>query len=218
MAYSETRFVPAHGADLRAVLAGAAFAAALLIPAYVAVHAPGANYAPLTSAHVKVETATGHGSATHIGDGLYVTAAHVVKDVDTVKINGVESAVLWANKSYDIALVSGPSQANIVPLACYDAAVGEVGIAHGNPLFFTDISTTLAVAGEARTLNTWKLAMPMDGTMAAGMSGGGWVINGFLAGVNVGVAMAPTPVGFPSFFGISIVVPSSVVCDLLGRT
>jgi hypothetical protein len=217
MAYSETRFVPARGADVRAVLAGAVASAVLLIPAYLLVNSADTEYEPLTSAYVKVETVTGHGSATHIGDGLYVTAAHVVKDVATVKINGVESAVLWANSTYDIALISGPSQANVVPLACYDAAVGEVGDAHGNPLQFTDISTTLTVAGEAGTLSNWKLAMPMDGTMAAGMSGGGWVINGFLAGVNVGVAMAPTPVGLPSFFGISVVVPSSVVCDLMGR-
>lgn len=217
MAYSETRFVPARGADLRAVIVGIAASAILLVPAYIATRGPSAELTPIASAHVKVETVTGHGSATHIGDGLYVTAAHVVNDVATVKINGVESAVLWANKTYDIALISGPSQADVVPLVCYDAVVGEVGIAHGNPLQFTDISTTLTVAGEARALNNWKLAMPMDGTMAGGMSGGGWVINGFLAGVNVGVALAPTPVGMSSYFGISIVVPSSVVCDLMGR-
>ena len=84
-------------------------------------------------------------------------------------------------------------------------------------MVFDDITTSLTVAGSVRAIGDWKAAIPMDGTMGPGMSGGSFVIDGYVAGINVGVAMAPAS-GFPSFFGISIIVPSSVVCDLMGRT
>ena len=176
-----------------------------------------ATPAPLASAYAEVVLPTGHGSATHIGDGLYVTAAHVVGDNAVVQINGVASAVLWSNSTYDIALVAGPEQAASVPLWCGTAQVGDTGIAHGNPMDLEGISMSLTVAGSARTIGHWKVALPMDGSMGPGMSGGGWVVGGALAGVNVGAAMAPTTAGLPSYYGLSIVVPSSVVCDLMGR-
>ena len=171
---------------------------------------------PLTSAHVKIETSRGHGSATHIGDGLYLTAAHVIGDGASIKISGHGATLLWANASYDIALVSGPEIAASVPLACYTPQLGEAGEAHGNPMELSDITTTARVAGSARTIGEWKLAIPVDGALGPGMSGGAFVIGGALVGVNVGSALAPTGRG-ASFFGLAVVVPGSVVCDLMGR-
>lgn len=227
--YQETKFAPgetfapngvryAKVSDSTGRFVGIIVALALLAIGYLMFSAnPGPSIPPLTSAHVNVTiTGGGHGSATHIGDGLYVTAAHVTNN-GPMTINGAEIKVLWANTDYDIALLSGPDTAASVPLACYTPSVGDVGKAHGNPMSFTDITTSLTVAGEAREIGDWKVALPMDGTLGPGMSGGGFVIGGALAGVNVGAAFAPAG-AFPSYFGISIIVPSSVVCDLMGRT
>ena len=194
------------------------FALALLIVVSVAaLLPPSPPAARLASAHVLVQLEASHGSATHIGGGLYVTAAHVVGDNAEVQIRGAAAPVLWSNKDYDIALVAGPAEAASVPLWCGTAAVGEIGQAHGNPMSLEDIVTTLTVAGVPREIADWKLALPMDGAVGPGMSGGGWIVDGRLAGVNVGAAMAPTSAGLPSYYGVSVVVPSSVVCQLLGR-
>lgn len=217
MTYSETRYVN-DGRYLAANKVVGGMTAAVVLLGIYALFQPTTLPPPLTSAHVKIVLPAGHGSATHIGDGLYITAAHVVDGQTELTINGAPVQVMWANKEYDIALVRGSADAAFVPLACITPQVGDQGIAHGNPMMFEDITTTLTVAGDVRTIGDWKSALPMDGTMAPGMSGGGGVMGGHVAGVNVGVALAPAGAGFPSYYGISIVVPASVVCDLLGRT
>ncbi len=198
------------------LLCAAALMAVIAIGTLVYTAPTGPSIPPITSAHVKVETKLGHGSATHIGEGLYVTAAHVVGSNKTAQINGVEVEALWANDTYDIAVLSGPNQAASVPLACYTPTIGETGEAHGNPMAFNDITTRVVVAGAPATIGEWKVAVPVDGTVGPGMSGGAFVIGGALVGVNVGAALAPAG-SFPSYFGLSIIVPGSVVCDLLGR-
>lgn len=194
----------------------------LLLPAALAVAALAVPFVPLRvepalpSAFVKVETATGHGSATHIGNGLYITAAHVVADSAEVKINGAKSPVLWANSTYDIALVSGPEHAASVPLACVVPDVGATGLLHGNPLFLDDVEVGASVAGTPRELQTWKVVVPIDGTLLPGMSGGGFIVGGALVGVNVGLLSVQLGLS-TSATGIGVVVPASVVCDLMGR-
>lgn len=219
MTYSETKFATSGpwwcGGWFGPIIVGGA--AAVVFAAANAIYPPTLP-PPIASAHVKIVLPNGHGSATHIGDGLYVTAAHVVDGQTELTINGAPVQVMWANKEYDIALVRGSADAAFVPLACIIPQVGDQGVAHGNPMNFEDITTTLTVAGDVRTIGDWKSALPMDGTMAPGMSGGSWVMGGHVAGVNVGVSLAPAGAGFPSYYGISIIVPASVVCDLLGRT
>lgn len=171
--------------------------------------------APIASAFVRIDSDAGHGSATHIGDGLFVTAAHVLGD--GLSINGAPVEVLWSNEAYDVAVIRGQDQLSSVPLSCRALLVGDTGQPHGNPMDIADITTTLVVAGEAREIGPWKIAMPMDGSIGPGMSGGGFVIGGALVGVNVGLATAPASSFSTSFYGISIVVPSTVVCDLMGR-
>lgn len=171
---------------------------------------------PLPSPHVKVETAKGHGSATHIGNGYYVTAAHVVTDQPSVTIDGADTAILWANRTYDIALLRGPSQRAVVPLACIAPTTGQQGTAHGNPNALTDLTVGVRIAGAAGELGLWKVAVPIDGAVAPGMSGGAVVIGGELAAVTVGVSIAD--LGFvPSMYGVGFAVPGAVVCQLMGR-
>lgn len=179
-------------------------------------------YAPLTSPHVKVVTAKGHGSATHIGDGLFVTAAHVVGDAEAsiVPAGGSTTVaeVLWVNTEYDIALLrSSSDRFDSVPLVCVIPLVGSSGTAYGNPMDLDGISTQVRVAGMVREHALWKSVLPVDGALAPGMSGGGIVMDGTLVGVTVGVSIASLG-GLPSLYGVGFIVPSSVVCDLLGRT
>jgi len=217
MVYSETRYV--RSSDVTGWFVGIVVALALMCIGYLVFSAnPTPPTPPLTPAFVQIDIPDGHGSATHIGNGLYVTAAHVVEDHATVTINGVESAVLWSNAKYDIALVDGPDTADHVPLWCGTLSIGDTGIAHGNPTEFSNISMTGTVAGDVTKIGKWEKAIPVDVSMAPGMSGGGFIVGGVLAGVNVGVALTPTGPISSSLFGLSIVVPSQVVCDLMGRS
>jgi len=57
---------------------------------------------------VMVSDANGHGSGVYIGNGLVLTAAHVVGDSKTVTLHSdrdLPGEVLWSNKKYDLALV-----------------------------------------------------------------------------------------------------------------
>lgn len=196
---------------------GIIVALALLAIGYLVFSAIQPTALPLASAHVKVVTAKGHGSATHIGNGLFVTAGHVVSDQPSATIDGEPAEILWVNRQYDIALLRGASTYASVPLVCSVPAVGTEVIAYGNPGDLDSISTAIRVAGSARQLELWKLAIPVDGALAPGMSGGAAVVDGKLVGVVVGVAIVP--LGFtPSLYGVGFIVPSSVVCDLMGRT
>lgn len=174
--------------------------------------------APLPSSHVKVTATVGHGSATHIGGGLFVTAAHVVSDGSEVQIDGAPVEVLWVNRAYDIALLRGPADKHAAtPLACVTPDVDTTAFAYGNPGDLEAISTAVRIAGVARELPLWKLAMPVDGALAPGMSGGGVIADGQLIGVTVGVSVTNIG-GLPSLYGVGFIVPSSVVCSLMGRS
>jgi serine protease Do len=173
---------------------------------------------------VKIVLEKGHGSATHIGGGFFVTAAHVVKDNETVVIQtssgraGVGD-VLWANVQYDIALVrsdiDGVSESY---LSCTDAMVGDAVVSRGNPMDMENIETVGRVASFPMAVaDTWKEVFVYDGAMGPGMSGGGaFSSSGDLVGVNVGAPLMQSGMGV-SFIGLAYMVPSSVVCMLMGR-
>lgn len=203
---------------------GIIVALALLAIGYLVFSTDNPPVAPLPSAHVKVETVKGHGSATHIGGGYYVTAAHVVAGVSEVSlpIDGLSAPahqvldVLWANATHDIALLRGPADRNSVPLACVTPAVGQRGLFVGNPGPLEAITTEATVAGTSRDFAAWKVMVPVDGSAAPGMSGGAFVVDGEVQGVVVGVMVANIGM-FPSLYGITGIVPGSVVCSLMAR-
>lgn len=181
------------------------------------------HYPPDTSS-VKIVLEKGHGSATHIGGGFFVTAAHVVKDSDTVVIqtssgrSGVGD-VLWNNTQYDIALVkSDIEEVAESYLSCDSVMVGDTVMSRGNPLNMENIETLGRVASLPMSVaDMWKEVFVYDGAMGPGMSGGGgFSINGDLVGVNVGAPIMKSGMG-GSFIGLAYMVPSSVVCMLMGR-
>lgn len=161
----------------------------------------------------------GHGSGVHIGDGFVLTAAHVVGDKTKMRLladdnQAMEAEVLWTNRAYDVALmkVQRPVMKS-APLSCSDAKVGTPVRAYGNPMDITFVFTSGTVSGKAREVGPWREALPIDGAVIPGQSGGGVVdTEGRVVGVTVGMMMMPFG---PAAFGL--VVPSSTVCRLMGR-
>lgn len=181
------------------------------------------QYPPDTSS-VKIVLEKGHGSATHIGGGLFVTAAHVVTTNDKVVIytssgrSGVGD-VLWVNKKYDIALVHSDIEGVAESyMTCNDASIGDTVFSRGNPMAMENIETVGRVASLPMSVDGfWEKVFVYDGAMGPGMSGGGaFSSSGALVGVNVGAPMMQSGMG-GSFIGLAYMVPSSVVCMLMGR-
>lgn len=173
---------------------------------------------------VKVMLESGHGSGVHIGDGYILTAAHVVgvnKEVTLKSSVGdiQKGAVLWANTTYDVALVRAERKGRLAAahLSCRTAGVGENVEARGNPLMVEFVSAYGHVAGEPRALGAWKSVLVIDSTTVPGMSGGPVYDDaGDVVGITVGVMAVPLGFG-ASLSGFGTVVPSSVACMLMGR-
>lgn len=195
---------------------------------------------------VRIETATGLGSGVYIGNGLILTAAHVVADATHCQRRSFDSftakvcdpsfpayvtlrsdvgdiqqgEVLWLNKQYDIAAVrpANPRRFSASALACRPVEMGEQITAEGNPFGLQFITMHGYAAGAVTEYApNWKSAFITDISMASGMSGGGvYDAYGDVIGIGVGVV---DPHGGPqgSTSGFAFVVPSSEICRLLGR-
>lgn len=206
---------------MRIVLAAAAALALANCAASPAI-VPPTNQASHT---VKLVLPSGHGSGVHIGNGYIVTAAHVVGGETGLTLKSSagdvqKGTVLWANKTYDIALIKAerPARMASANLDCRNAEVGERVSAEGNPVALEFVTAYGAIAGSPREIGPWKSAFVVDGTIVMGMSGGGvFDAKGNVVGIAVGVMSVPVGFG-ASLTGFGAVVPSSVVCALLART
>jgi S1-C subfamily serine protease len=200
------------------------------------------NAKPAGSA-VRIELATGLGSGVYIGNGVIITAAHVVESAarsvtgqapdgsnlygaPTVKLvsdlgDKQDGEVLWINKDYDIAAVRATNARRFTAanLACRDVAADEPIVAEGNPVGMEFLRFKGMVSGKAQPfLPNWKSAYVIDVTITSGMSGGpSYDANGEVIGINVGVADVHGEQGKAASGGMGFTVPSSVVCGLLGR-
>lgn len=173
---------------------------------------------------VKIVKTNGHGSATNIGNGYFITAAHVVGsdvNVDIKTSSGATSQaeVIWSSTKYDVALMrSAIEGVGIADLECRTPQRGESIRLSGNPINLEYIDTYGVVAGDAMfDVGPWSESIPINAAIAPGMSGGGAFDNdGDLIGVNVGVMVMQVGMGGGPV-GLGYVVPSSVVCMLMGR-
>ena len=175
---------------------------------------------------IQVITSSGHGSAVHIGNGFALTATHVTRGGKDLKYRAPGEAeatraveVLWENAAYDIALIRLGDYASLASanLECRAPVIGEPISMVGNPLALKDVITYGHVAGTPTLIGPWGAAMPVDGSLAGGMSGGGMFdADGDLIGINVGIAMQPFGIALAPV-GISLVVPGNTICDLLAR-
>jgi len=170
---------------------------------------------------VKIHVGTGHGSGTHIGGRLVLTAAHVVETAPTIEIETADgrkmpAKVLWLAKAHDIAVIQ--YEGDILPaaqIACGPLRQGDAIQTYGNPgaVNFARFAGFISTRSEERAI--WKVAHVMDVTGMPGMSGGGvFSMSGKLVGVFTGGYSSP----YAPVSGITLMVPSTAVCQMLGRT
>ncbi len=86
-----------------------------------------------------IETGDGHGTAFHIGDGEWITAAHVVGHVETVLLrhgaDEIEATVVGIDHDTDVAVLGAAIEAPNVLLALDAVGVGADVLAAGYPLY-----------------------------------------------------------------------------------
>lgn len=86
-----------------------------------------------------VEAAGGHGTAFHMGDGEWITAAHVIGDQDGVVLrhgsDQIAASVVGIDHVTDVALLDGTSQASALTLTPDAPEVGSDVLAVGYPLY-----------------------------------------------------------------------------------
>lgn len=200
-------------------------------PMYVTVTNTIIQAPPTTSEDsvVMVNLEGGHGSGVHLGNGIILTAAHVADGSKPIKLKTsdgkeMDAEFLWANKTYDIALLRTVGKiAGQSSLDCRTAKLGDEIQAAGNPLSIEFVSSFGRVAGNVREAGPWKQVFMTDITTVMGMSGGPvFAPDGRVVGVVVGGAVAPLQAAAngpftPSLTGFGMAVPSSTVCMLMGR-
>lgn len=205
-----------------AMLALGAFVAA---GAVVAVGTPGPFRVEIAGSVVKLKDKSGHGSGVHIGNGYVLTANHVLpgaeKSMAYIRDDGRKGTakVVWGSAEYDIALMKLDTYEGIAAsnLECRAPVMGEAIAMKGNPLILENITTWGRVAGTEISMGPWASAIPVDGAIAGGMSGGGaFDADGDLIGINVGMMIQQLGLGSSSV-GISVIVPGSAICGLLAR-
>lgn len=204
------------------LLIACAFAAGLLAVSAPILAYPFQPNESLAGYTVKLERDGGHGSGVHVGNGYVITAAHVVVDgkVEAKFDNGArrDVEVLWANKDYDVALLRMPDMRGIqsIPISCAPMAEGTQVTLRGSPLAAEFMATRGTVSGVIE-LKQWRVARVVDATIVQGMSGGPVVHNERVVGISAGVMVAPVGPFSASITGLGIIVPSTVICTLLGR-
>ena len=208
--------------SLRAVAFGVFCAAAVALPVLmVNATTPSAPPYPVVEVHLQ----DSQGSAVHIGDGLYITASHVVGKAGEVTLvdrdgNSVDAKVLWAANDHDVALIRAGSDLDVpaAALNCNPLHAGEEVRALGSTIGARFQETKGTVSGEISSFGIFASLMPMDITVYSGMSGGAVLdSHGRLVGIINSILSVGTYTGRPAPIGFSFAVPGNVICMLLGR-
>ena len=174
----------------------------------------------IASAFLKVSDPGGHGSGVHIGSGYVLTAAHVVRANKTMTVTDSEhremaGEVLWSNAEYDVALIKLPGASYVAsaPLSCAANFVHQRVTVYGNPIDLEFVFTSGDVNGASRKWAVWREVVPVDISIIPGQSGGAAIDEtGSVVGIAVGVMIWQY-----GLTGQGFIVPSSVVCQLMGR-
>lgn len=152
-------------------------------------------------------------SGVHIGHDLVLTANHCVA-------GGYDKAafeLLWGSAAYDVALLRSnePMNRDAARLACREVVIGEPvyamtypGLRGAKRVLWR--SEGLVGSLPLPRLMEWKHAVLMNLSASHGSSGGPiYAANGDVLGLVVG--------GFTPWGNMTIAVPSSVLCRLVGR-
>jgi S1-C subfamily serine protease len=173
---------------------------------------------------VKVLAGEGHGSGVHTGNRFIITAAHVVGKKETVTVKATHGGetiadVLWANHTYDIALLRARDLTGVAVsrLDCGSIAIGQPIKAIGNPGPLEFIHAYGRVSSDIKKNDRWAEFYIASMPVGPGMSGGPVIdARGNVVGVVVGVAL--TQIGWgASALALTYIVPSATVCSLTMR-
>ncbi|AIK68293.1 protease [Rhizobium phage vB_RleM_P10VF] len=182
---------------------------------------------PEAQATVRIDTLGVKGSGVNIGDGMYVTAYHVLErnfasnypvvTVTNDKGDKTIGVIFAAKPEYDIAILKvAENFTKQVFLDCDELAAGEEVKTIGNPDKFDFFEFEGNISGKKFEYGDWKEVYPVAGTIIPGMSGGAMIDStGRLAGINIGVQPIVIQGKYLSYSNISFAVPSKVVCDMI---
>ena len=205
---------------------------------FVALIAGVAHFAPTTAydqaaAVYYVKMDAGHGSAVYIGNGQFVTAAHVAAgagESQRLLISSGASAlepmmpvkVTWMDADKDVALltlVDASQQSNLATpahLACgkADPTVGRHVHAIGFPLNLGKVETWGKVSQNTGPRPDGQINLLADMTVAPGNSGGpAYDFDGDVAGIVVAIPLAPIGPMSATLIPLTYIVPRSVICE-----
>lgn len=184
-----------------------------------------APHAPVTmDSVVVIRAATGVGTGFSVGNGMIVTAAHVVMGAKTVSIKDVDGNIRMAlvdivDATTDLAILSTRHRIPAAELDCRTARVGEQIEAIGTPLGLEFITAAGRIAGGVRKVGSTNVLVT-DIVTVMGQSGGPVFSDRLVVGVTHAVMVAPlngTLGPVPSLVGFGYIIPSSDVCALLAR-
>lgn len=189
---------------------------------------PKKAYMPQSSPFVFVDIdGMGHGSATHLGNGVFLTAGHVTQGARELHVRtndgySYSAEILWQNNQYDVALVYVKEYQNIasVRLSCAPNYVGQQITITGNPMDALNAKSWGRVSSldktglEEKYSGMWKKLMTLDIAAAPGVSGAGLInSNGELVGILVAGMVSERGI-FPYTFA----VPAQTICFVMART
>lgn len=206
------------------LLAGAATAAVVAYPGH------GDLLAREMAATVMVKLADGHGSGVRIAPNVFLTAAHVTADekVFTIRTSdGVDhpADLLWESPTRDVALLrtNDDDRGPVAEIACRPLVLGEAITGIGNPIVvrnFVSHGTISSVdpIADPDSDSPVPHGVPVDMAIAGGMSGGGvFDADGRVVGLMEAVLIQPLGPMSASLTPIGVIIPSSRICDLLGK-
>jgi len=192
------------------------------------IYKPDTETVKLAETTVYIITSTGLGSGVYLGNGIVLTAYHVVKDAEEIKIqttndepfrastgpNGHSVSILWTSTQYDVALLEMDyKNVKVSTVACQAPEVGSDVEAIGQPYGIHFIHKWGKVAGKPIVFKSGLVGMPVDITIAPGMSGGPlFDKNHQVVGISDMMISDSEKPGFVSFM-----VPGSAICKLLAK-
>jgi S1-C subfamily serine protease len=209
---------------MRYFLAFLLFSSILLFPTITYSQEPSALH---------IDSTISSGSATHIGDGLILTVAHIVLAEHAIdpmtpltdvifKINSETvsgtAKVVYLDKSSDIAFLRTDDFKNLKQskLTCVDPKVNDQLTASVFPLNLGRVDLTTQVVGRTAIRNNIPSFLVQMPTIP-GMSGGALTnAENEVVGMIEAVVTNQTSKGIMTF-GIGLATPGSIICDVLEK-
>jgi hypothetical protein len=155
--------------------------------------APEEIYEKCTAATVQVNTNIGLGSGFFINNGIIVTNYHVIKDASSINVqlqNGKQYQVDYIvgyNRDLDIAILSIPSENNILVINQHGIKAGEDLYTLGSSLGFADTFTNGIISNISRVIDKVNY-IQINAAITNGNSGGP-LINSYGEVIGINSAM-----------------------------